>query len=211
MNQAGCLVYGTVAWLCSDAPLLPPPSLTPTLSPPYLLATSLSHQTPRGVKDDEVRQGHVSQGLYLNYCVWAFVHVKGFVTESKNVCVCVLLWRDRISSTDPWNPHFSFVVVFFVSLDMSNGLCSEILWKAQQKGKSKTKGGNYFGKIGIDLEKITIWFKTKSVLTKFSLWNGNHHQFLRKQIRTISKHKPDMKTLKCVLWKFCALHLMLKP
>lgn len=137
-------------------------------------------------------------------CMWKVLWLRA------RMCVCVLLWRDRISSTDPWNPHFSFVVVFFVSLDMSNGLCSEILWKAQQKGKSKTKGGNYFGKIGIDLEKITIWFKTKIVLTKFSLWNWNHHQFLRKKIRTISKHKPDMKTLKCVLWKFCALHLMLK-
>lgn len=177
--------------------------------PPYLLATSLSHQTPRGVKDDEVRQGHVSQGLYLNYCVWAFVHVKGFVTESKNVCVCFVVERQNKLN---WSMKSTFFLCgcFFVSLDMSNGLCSEILWKAQQKGKSKTKGGNYFGKIGIDLEKITIWFKTKIVLTKFSLWNWNHHQFLRKKIRTISKHKPDMKTLKCVLWKFCALHLMLK-
>lgn len=40
-------------------------SLTPR-SPP---TSSLSHQTLQGVKEDEVRQGHVSQGLYLDWRV----------------------------------------------------------------------------------------------------------------------------------------------
>lgn len=139
-------------------------------------------------------------------CMWKVLWLRA------RMCVCVFFVVERQNKLN-WSMKSTFFLCccFFVSLDMSNGLCSEILWKAQQKGKSKTKGGNYFGKIGIDLEKITIWFKTKIVLTKFSLWNWNHHQFLRKKIRTISKHKPDMKTLKCVLWKFCALHLMLKP